>query len=227
MKKFLLLLACVGSISVLKAQATYGIQLHGMLNTASFTSELDPSPEKDLKFGFGGGVLAEVPIKGQFALRGALNYLQKGTKMTEIVSMAEGGGTTEEKSRINLHYLELPLLVVYNFNTNTEGWFVGAGPSFGYAIAGKSEVFQTTRIGTQEITEYFERKAFEDVEDQGLGFKRFDFGLKALVGMHVLENGMVQLGYIHGLSNIASTDDFKGNKFNNRSILLTFGYRFN
>ncbi len=225
MKKRIILAAITLSSISLKAQIKYGAQLHGTLNTASFTAEVDTSPEKNWKFGYGGGLFAEIPVSSAFYLRTSINYLQKGAKVIEDFIIGEGSTATEE-SRMNLSYIELPVLLMYNIGDNSNKWYMGAGPSFGYGISGKIEVFQTTHIGSQTQTEFYDAKAFKDIEDGGAGFKRFDFGLNAVVGMHVLEKGMIQLGYIHGLSNIANKDDFQGNKFNNRSIMLTLGYRF-
>ncbi|MFH4965495.1 porin family protein [Gaetbulibacter sp. M235] len=225
MKKRIILAAITLSSISLKAQIKYGAQLHGTLNTASFTAEVDTSPEKNWKFGYGGGLFAEIPVSRAFYLRPSINYLQKRSKLTEEF-IIEGGNTTTQESRIHINYIEVPFILIYNIDTNSNKWYVGAGPSFGYGISGKIEVFQTTHIGSQTQTDFYDAKAFKDIEDGGAGFKRFDFGLNAVIGMHVLEKGMIQLGYIHSLSNIANKDDFQGNKYNNRSIMLTLGYRF-
>ncbi|MBP0902231.1 porin family protein [Mariniflexile gromovii] len=222
---FIVAVLFLSSIS-LKAQIKYGAQIHGQLNTASFTAETSPLPDKDWKFGYGGGFFVEIPISSAFSLKPSLNYLQKGVKTTEKRPGGEGGGTFTQKTRINLDYIEVPILAIYNLDNNQSKWYVGVGPSFGYGISGNAEVFDTMQVGPQTNTEFFKVKTFKDVEDGGMGFKRFDFGLNAIVGIHFLEKGMVQLGYIHGLSNIANKDDFEGNKYNNRSILLSLGYQF-
>ncbi len=125
---------------------------------------------------------------------------------------------------MNLNYIELPVLVVYNLKKDSNKWFVGVGPSFGYGVSGKADIFQTTHIGSLTQTEFSEAKAFKDIEDGGLGLKRFDFGINAMIGMRILEKGSIQLGYSHGLSNIASKANYSGDKYNNRSIMLTLGY---
>ncbi|GGK33886.1 hypothetical protein GCM10007962_30400 [Yeosuana aromativorans] len=224
-KKGIILATIILSSISLKAQIKYGVQLHGTLNTASFTAETDTSPEKDWKFGYGGGLFAEITVSKAFYLRPSINYLQKGAKVAEDF-VIEGGNTSTQESRVNLNYIEVPVVLIYNIGNTSSKWYVGVGPSFGYGISGKAEVFETTHIGSQTHTEFYDAKAFKNIEDGGAGFKRFDFGLNAVVGVHVLEKGMIQLGYIHGLSNIANKDDFQGNKYNNRSIMLTLGYRF-
>ena len=226
MKKTIILAAIIISSVSLKAQIRYGVQLHGLLNTASFTAEVDPSPEKDWEFGYGGGIFAEIPISNKLFLKPSLNYQQKGAKTTEDVIVGEGGLKTTEKSHLNLNYIELPVLMVYNLKKDSNKWFVGAGPSFGYGISGKADVFRTTHVSSQSQTEFFKTSAFKDVDNGGLGLKRFDFGVNAMIGMRILEKGSIQLGYLHGLSNIASKEDFGGDKYNNRSFMLTLGYTF-
>ena len=227
MKKSILLSTIVLSAIVsMQAQVKYGVQLHGILNTATFRVESDLSPKKDWKFGYGGGLFAEIPVSNSFKIRPSLNYQQKGVKATEHFTV-EGGGTVTQESRMNLNYIEMPVLLIYNIGGTSNKWCVGAGPSFGYGISGKAEVFETIHIGSETHTEYYDAKAFKAIEDDGAGFKRFDFGLYAVVGIHVLDKGMVQLGYLHGLSNIANRTDAPGNKYQNRSIMLTLGYVLN
>jgi len=225
MKKTIILTVIILSSISIKAQIKYGVQLHGLLNTASFTAEDDPSPEKDWKFGFGGGIFAEIPLASKLYLKPSINYHQKGVKATEYF-YGEGDIKTIQKTRMNLNYIEVPVLLVYNLKSNSNKWYVGAGPSFGYGISGKAEVFQTIPESSQVQPGFFSVKAFKDVEDGGLGLKRFDFGINAMIGMRVLEKGSIQLGYLHGLSNVASKEYYSGDKYNNRSIMLTIGYLF-
>lgn len=206
-----------------QAQVKFGVQAHGSVNTAQLTSDTDSSVEKDWRLGYGAGIFAEIPLTTSLQLRPSLNFLTKGIKATEEFSLE--GASISAESRMDINYLELPVLAIYNFGTTPGKWYVGAGPSFGYGLSGKAEVFQSTTIAGQTQTEFYDVKAFEDVDDDGLGFKRFDFSLNAVVGMRVLEKGFVQVGYLHSVTNIANKEDFSGNKYQNRSIMLTLGYR--
>jgi len=227
MKKSIILLTILLVQSIfIQAQLKYGVQLHGSLNTATFKSEFDLSPEKDWKFGYGGGLYAEIPISGSFSLQPSINYLKKGVKAKEEF-LIEGGNTITNSIRMSLNYIEIPVLITYNLEGTSNKWFIGVGPSFGYGISGKAEVFETVHIFPEIETGFYEAKVFKDIEDDGLGFKRFDFGINAVIGMRVLEEGRVQLGYLQGLSNIANRTDSLGNKYQNRSILLTLGYKLN
>ena len=210
----------------LQAQVKFGVQLHGTLNTATFRSEFDLSPQKDWKFGYGGGLYAEIPAYGAFTIKPSINYLKKGVKAKEEY-LFEGDNSITNTIRMDLSYIEVPILLIYNLSKSSNKWFVGLGPSFGYGISGKAEVFETVHIFPETETGFFEANVFKDIEADGLGFKRFDFGLNAVIGIRVLEKGNIQLGYLHGLSNIANRNDAHGNKYQNRSIMLTLGYGFN
>lgn len=220
LKNTIILATIILSTVSIQAQIKYGAQVHGLLNKSSFETEGE-SPDTEWKLGYGVGGFVEIPIMDNFYVRPSLNYQQKGGKMTQDFS-AEGV-VTQLKAEIKLEYIEMPILLVYNIGKDSSKWYVGAGPSFGYGISGKAEINQNIEGSTE--TTYF--KPFKEVDKGGLGFKQFDFSLNAIVGMHVFENGMIQLGYTHGLSNIANTDEFKADKFKNRSVSLTLGYLLN
>ncbi|MBP0904070.1 porin family protein [Mariniflexile gromovii] len=217
LKKTIILTTIILSAMSIQAQIKYGVQTRGILNKSSFKTEGDESPEKEWKLGYGIGVFAEIPLKNNFYLRPSLNYQQKGTKMDLDLSIEGASGT--QKAEIKLEYIEMPILFVFNLNK----WYIGAGPSLGYGISGKAEISQAIEGNTETL--YY--KPFKKVEDGGLGFNQFDLSLNAIIGLHIFDKGMIQLGYLHGLSNVVNTDEFKDDTFKNRSVILTLGYCFN
>lgn len=220
MKKIIFAIVFFATIAV-QGQIKYGVQIHGLVNKSLFEAEGMESGERKWKLGYGIGGFVEIPLKNNFDLRPSINYQQKGVKMTQ--DFIDEGIEVYRKAEIKLEYIEMPILLVYNFGKESRKWYVGAGPSFGYGISGKAEVTQS--IDGNSETSYY--KPFKDIEGGGLGFKQFDFSLNALVGMHVFEKGLIQLGYLHGFSNIENTDEYEDNKFKNRSIMLSLGYYIN
>lgn len=220
MKKIFFAIVLFATLSV-KSQIKYGVQIHGLLNKSLFEAEGMDSSDSKWKLGCGIGGFVEIPLKNNFNLRPSINYQQKGVKANQ--EFYDEGVTAFRKAEIKLEYIEMPILLVYNFGKQSSKWYVGIGPSFGYGVSGKAET--TLNIdGTSETVYY---KPFEGVEGGGLGFKQFDLSLNALVGLQIFEKGLIQLGYLHGLSNIENTDEFNEGKFKNRSIMLSLGYYIN
>lgn len=202
------------------AQVQYGIQGHGVMSTASFSDD-EGETSKDWKFGFGAGVFAEFNISPAFSIKPSLNFIQKGIEVSSSYSDEEL--TMEQDIDVRLNYLEVPVL--FNFKP-TENLYIGAGPSFGYGLSGKLEGSFMYEDETEELNETFELDAFDDSEEDGAGFKRFDLGITAAAGYYVSENLSIQASYIHGLSNIADDSEFSSNEYKNRSFTLGLGYRF-
>lgn len=202
------------------AQVQYGIQAHGVMSTASF-SEDEGETNKDWKFGFGAGVFAEFDLAPKFSIKPSINYMQKGVEVSSSYSDEEVSMEQDIDARLN--YLEVPIL--FNFKP-TANLFIGAGPSFGYGISGKLKGSFSYEDETEEISESFSIDAFEDSEEDGAGFKRFDLGITAAAGYQFTEKLSIQASYIHGLSNIADDSEFSENEYKNRSFTLGLGYRF-
>jgi len=201
-----------------KAQVHFGVQGMGTFSTISFTAEDDATPENTWKFGYGGGVFANIVFSQRISAQPSVSWLKKKSSMKQEY-ISEGGAVIKEVNRLNLNYLEATLPVFYTISTN-KSWFIGGGPSIGYGISGKVETFHQF-MGEQSYTEH---KAFKSQNDNGAGLKRFDIGIYGAVGYRVDDIGSVQIGYTHGLLNIANTDDFSEAKMHNRSFIITLGY---
>lgn len=212
----------------MKAQVSYGINIHGMLNTAEFNSEENLNEDKELKLGYGGGFFVNIPLGSQFMLNASVNYLQKGVKVKQDLTTEEPGISLRSESRMTLGYIEVPLVAVYNLSADANYWFVGAGPSFGYGVGGKAEIFIDGSQDGEDFHLFYKAKPFKDVEEEdGLGMKRFDAAAKVLVGKRIFDKASIQLAYVYGFNNIANRDEYKGDKYKNRSLMLTLAYAFN
>jgi hypothetical protein len=78
----------------------------------------------DYRFGFHGGVFANIGLTSLFAFQPELLYSQKG---------GDYRNTTDASLR--LHYIDVPLA----FHVNSGGLFFEAGPQVGFLIAAKSQ----------------------------------------------------------------------------------------
>lgn len=78
----------------------------------------------DNRFGFHGGLFANIGISSLFAFQPELLYSQKGANFSNITDRS-----------LRLHYLDVPLA----FHVNTGGLFFEAGPQVGFLVAAKSQ----------------------------------------------------------------------------------------
>ncbi len=165
-KTFLVAASLFLMIGATKAQKVH-FGLKAGMNASSLTN-MGPS---ETKIGFNAGVLAHIHTNNKnWGIQPELIYSVEGAKTPLL------GGNN--KSNLNLGYLNVPILVQYMFDN---GFRLEAGPQFGFLMSAKSKVsggsnndvkgsFNNTNIsipvGVGYLTTY------------GLGFDaRYNFGL--------------------------------------------------
>src|SRR4051812_5646903 len=118
-KNVLLLLAFAGSVTVVSAQARFGIKAG--LNVPNQNIKLrymgysfDRSGDAIVNFHIGG--VAEIPMGSNFAFRPELLLSGKGSNLP--ADDGSGSGSTT-KAKVRPYYLELPLNVVYRHSFPT------------------------------------------------------------------------------------------------------------
>ena len=222
MKKLLFTTFVLFCTFIAKAQLQYGVQVAGVLSTATFTDDDIDSIDKKFKPGFSAGIFAELSIDQNFSLKPSLNYMQKGVEVSGKTT--EEGILFEQNLKASLNYLELPVLAIYKIGGEQGKLFIGIGPSIGYGISGKLKGKVEAEDEGITYSESFSIDAFKSEDDNGAGFKKWDFGLTGVAGYNINQQIAVQASYVHGLSNIANDAD-GDNKFSNRNILLSLSYK--
>ena len=132
------------------------------------------------------------PSGKNFAIQPGINWVQKGTKNEETI------GSSSYKTTLSNNYLEIPVDLLYY----RSGFFIGAGASASYGMAGK---WKTESGGQTEK----EDVKFGDKDKDDM--KVIDFGLNILAG-YQLSGGLVfSATFNQGLSNLATgdTDNYK------------------
>jgi hypothetical protein len=79
----------------------------------------------DYRFGFHGGVFANIGLTSLFAFQPELLYSQKGGNYKNLADAS-----------LRLHYIDVPLA----FHVNTGGLFFEAGPQVGFLVTAKNQV---------------------------------------------------------------------------------------
>ena len=154
------------------------------------------------------GVDVFSPISKRLSLQSGLRFAGKGNK-TSFESEGDGGeGAYSFEDKIRLNYLDMPLLARYRIGEGGFSVYGGVQPSLLLSAKQKSE-----GTGSEGQT--------TDAKDS---YKSLDMAGSVGVG-YAFGNGLnVNLGYDHGLSNIAKSDALGMGKIQNRTIKLTLGY---
>ena len=167
------------------------------------------SVSADNKVGFTAGGLADIPISENFLFQPAVNYVMKGAQ----VKMPE----YDYKSSLTLHYVEMPLNVLFKPDMQKVNFFIGAGPSIAVALSGEE---RETDNGNTTTYKY---KIGSNPDEHD--FKRMDFGANFITGIETKSGFLIAINYNLGLSNIApgSSDD---GTIKNRYFGFKVGYMF-
>lgn len=189
MKKTMITVSLV-AVMILNVQAQTA--RFGFTAGAAFSNyhvKMDGSTETaDSKAGFTAGAIADIPMGKNFSIQPGLHLIQKGTKDKQTY----GGATAKTALTINL--VELPVNFLFNTNSTSGNFFIGAGPSIGFALSGKWKYEYDGDKNTESVN-------FGSGDEDDM--KSLDIGANALAG-YCFPNGlMLVVNYNAGLNNLA------------------------
>lgn len=191
MKKILICGIAATSFFSANAQIDFGVKAG--LNMSNITG-LDANSNNKLKTGFFAGIASDIKLGGGLHLKPELVYAQQGT------NAGFSNGFTIISYTDNLNYLNLPILLAYQFK---KGLFLQTGPQIGFLLsANYKEKGQTTST-----------KDYYNKTDLSWGFG---------AGYKFAKNLAVDLRYNLGLSKI----DEDGEKAYNAAFQLGVAYYF-
>jgi hypothetical protein len=152
---------------------------------------------QDLKYMVtpGGALFAEIPLNSNLSFRPELAYNRRGGKLNKVNL---GGGTVGNllgslaNAKLNLDYIDVPLLVKYNFTPEAEGSaYVVAGPSLGFLVG---HTMSNRFLGLIDLNYNLD-----------LNYRNFDLGGVVGLGYELPLNnrvkGFVEATYRHGFLN--------------------------
>ena len=164
----------------------------------------------------GGGVYARIPLVKKLSLQPELLFSSEGTGYKKWRTDEESQRRFSSRDTLSLHYINLPVMLEYEFVKGLRGEF---GPQFGFLVRAKNKWWSRyDRYG----------KGSENVKDS---FKTFDFGLNFGLNYEArIGNGSADFGvrYNLGLTDIAENFDSEEGKVRNRvfTIGMGIGYTF-
>lgn len=164
--------------------------------------------ENESKLGFQLGANVLFPINQNLRLETGLGYASKGSKSS--YSSQDGEESFSQEDKLNLSYLEAPILLRYQFNNTGFNAYGGLQPGLLLSAKQKSEA---SGSASQDI----------DVKDR---FKGFDTSAVFGIGYEFNNGFMLNAGYDLGLMNIAESSEFGNATAKNRSFKISLGYIF-
>ena len=179
MKKMFLAFAFAASFVAAKAQdagAAFGVKAG--LNLANMKMKFGDEKETgDMKPGFHVGAYANIPIASSLSFKPELVYSAEGAKEKE------DDGT----EKINLGYVNLPLLVQYS----ASGFYAETGPQVGLLLSAKSKWEYEGEEGDEDIKDELNSTSFSWAV--GAGFRStsgFGAGVRYNLGLsNLLKDG--------------------------------------
>jgi Outer membrane protein beta-barrel domain len=174
---------CILSASCLNGQATkFGFTAGTAI--ANYTSKVDGETETEKSVaGITIGALVDIAAGKNFSFQPGLNFIQKGTKSEE----------GNEKAKLVVNSIELPLNLLYNSHGSNGSFFIGAGPSFAFAISGKLKFDDGTTSEEEDIE-------FGNSDEDFM--KGLDIGANILAGYQLPGGFFFSAGYNAGLNNL-------------------------
>jgi len=199
----------LGMIMSANAQVHFGVL--GGVNLANVS--IDPMPEEGMEFSnltcFGFGAVLDYYLSESIALHLEPMYLQKGTKYGMTI---EGFG--EVGGEMNATYIEIPVMLKFEFGANNVRPYIMGGPTIGYNLSA-------------EMKMSFEGE--EETEDMKETIKDFDYGVVfgGGVSMQMGDNTFFVEGrYSLGLANINDDPDDTDTTIKNKGIQVFAGITF-
>jgi len=209
-KLFLVFGLMIGSLVTFAQLPTFGIR--GGVNFANLLisaegSNLSVSTGSLTTYSF--GIFADFR-SGNTSFQPAINYTGKGGSIT-------GDGGTSGK--FNLHYLQVPLNVVFHAPALVGDLYFGAGPYIAMGLSG-------TATGSDGTTTESDKVTFGGTNGD---FESTDIGIDGIAGLKLKSGFLVHVNYDFGLTNILNSsnpNNTGGGQIKTRTFGISVGYAF-
>ncbi|RFZ85542.1 PorT family protein [Mucilaginibacter terrenus] len=210
MKKILLSVALISaSLFTFAQSAKLGIR--GGLNLASLSASsksFDASGSTGNLVAFNAGFFADLKV-GKLSVQPGIYYSGKGGKEADGLNSS---------TTVKLHYIEVPVTLVYHAPVIIGDIYLGAGPyaAMGFAASGRV---------LSEGTDTKEDLKFGDGPDN---VKRADYGVQFIGGLQLKKGIAIHFNYDLGLTNILPEAATGGGDFKikNGVFGIGLGYSF-
>ena len=184
------LLLCAGVVIMIgtnaQAQERARVGFKGGLNLSNLY--VNNTDDENARFGWHAGVYGQLFASEAFAIQPEINFSTKGTGIT-YGSVGPGGARLDHDQRINLSYIDIPVLAVFKLGRAAE---IHAGPYWGYLV--NAEIRNNDGNPNNEF----------DTQDRR-NFDNWDYGLVGGIGFNLGKGAQLGVRYNYGLNEIAET----------------------
>ena len=205
MKK--LFLGAAIAMSSLTFAQQFGVK--GGMNVSSLSDDATLS-DQESKIGFNAGVFMNAPLAENVSIQPEVLYNDLGSKVTRSTEIL--GNTYSADYSRNLGYISVPVMFQYNA---TPGFYLEAGPQFGFLVSAKDKFKNSTNGSTDNATIVALDKD---------NFNTFDFGIGLGAGYYFTPNLGLTARYTAGLSDIMK--DNPGDSVKNNVFQVGLAYKF-
>jgi hypothetical protein len=220
-KKISLLAAILSFTFTSFGQFSIGVKGGGNMSSWKVTTNTPlVAAGQVFNLGYQYGYVFNFGLNDYVSIQPELLFIQKGVKQQIIEDSFYGDGEFKFIRDLNLNYLELPLLAKLKLSdANGSTFFLTIGPSFGYALNGKT---------LTEWTEYEETETNRSESDSKQNFNQYSrFDMSASFGAGVsfpIGNGdlYLEVRYLMGLSNILKEENEV--KYSNKGLGVIAGF---
>lgn len=243
MKKIILTVCAITTCLISFAQIKPGMEAgFQMTNSQYKLKDVDGSTitrSGDLKPAFRGGILVDFLIINNFSIQPGIFYSMNNLQYSspEALSIDNSlpiGNVTYDKINTNrIHTIEAPVYFLYKTSIEGRGrFFVGAGPYFSYAIAGKQHsktpiaIADTSQsLGYRvEMVKSENNIKFGNNKDIDL-YKAFNYGVGVCAGYETPVGLFFRGQFQQGLSNTFTNHD-NNNDSKNWAFSFSIGIYF-
>ncbi|WP_143308442.1 porin family protein [Chitinophaga vietnamensis] len=171
------------------------------------------------------GVYFDVPLYKQLYLQPGLNYINKGAKLSGEETAAPNAFTAG-LTKLKLHYLELPVNVVYMIPLGSSRLALGGGPYAAYCVKGRYDltVYNSGKQLQTNSRDVDFSSTGPNVSSSNFQLQRWDVGVNVMASLELSRYVTIGANYSWGLLDIDKTSQAS---MKNQYLGLTLGFIFN
>ncbi|GAA0532143.1 outer membrane beta-barrel protein [Chitinophaga japonensis] len=169
--------------------------------------------------------LLNIPVTHNFYLQPVVRYLTKGANFERPDDARLSGVYLPVASSVKLHYLELPLNIVYKIPLSFGKIAIGAGPYVGYGLEGKYEL--GIRYNGKVVQNTEQDISFNDqtgIISTNTQLRRWDAGANFMLGLELNNFVMIGANYSLGMTDV---DKSSNSTLKHRYLGLSLGFLLN
>lgn len=151
-------------------------------------------------------LLLNIPLKGGLYLQPVIRYVTKGANFEHNNSGKPANVFLSATNRIKVHYLELPVNLVYKIPVGFGKVTVGAGPYVAYGMNGRYNT--AIEYNGQTIQKNYQNIEFTDGDNAAatnMRLRRWEGGANCMLGLEFNNTLILGVNYSHGMSDLDKT----------------------